>query len=107
MCSARFLPTSETDRHLTDFNENLEDSARGTGLLVIEEISGAHPIHSSYFLLPGDLLQDDGNGSYTKLFPGLCVVGFELTAEQEAKLKPTEFRVRGLSYEILNSSDPE
>jgi hypothetical protein len=61
-----------------------------TGLLkVTEEMVGVHPIHPEYPLLPGDVLTLDPDGTYTK-HTGLCVLGFTLSPEQVATLKPIE-----------------
>lgn len=73
---------------------------RNLGLLVTEKIDGAHPKQEDYPLLPGDLLLKQSDGSFNKYFPGLAIVGFELTPEQEATLKPVEYTARGLSYQI-------
>ena len=64
-----------------------------SGLLkVTTEIRGAHPKHTDYPLLPGDVLTRSADGTYTKQ-TGLCVFGFRLTDEQAATLKPVEGRI--------------
>lgn len=70
------------------------------GHRVTETIRGAHPQHATYPLYPGDLLVKDAGGTWAKEAPGLGVVGFVLTPEQEATLKPVKFRRMGLSYEV-------
>jgi hypothetical protein len=58
-------------------------------LMVTEEMVGVHPIHMEYPLLPGDVLTLDPDGTYHK-HTGLGIVGFTLSPEQVATLKPTE-----------------
>lgn len=57
-------------------------------LLVTERIDGAHPMHTTYPLLPGDVLTLSEDGTYVK-HTGICVCGFLLTDGQAATLKPT------------------
>lgn len=57
-----------------------------SGLRVTEQIDGAHPLHTTYPLLPGDLLVKRGDGTFYKFGPGLGIEGFVLTTEQEAAL---------------------
>lgn len=79
------------------------------GFRVTEEIAGAHARLENYPLLPGDLLVIDGPlfaggpNSYTKEAPGICVLGFVLTPEQEALLEPVKFLFNGLDYQIIKS----
>ena len=70
------------------------------GYLVTEQIEGASIHHPRYPLLPGDLLVREADGRYTKEAPGLCVLGFELTPEQEATLEECEFNAHGLEYVV-------
>lgn len=70
------------------------------GFLVTETIEGTHPKHPEYPLLKGDLLVEHEDGSFGKEAPGLCVVGFVLTEEQKATLKPVPFNSLGLYYQI-------
>jgi hypothetical protein len=65
---------------------------------VQERIDGAHPIHISYPLLPGDLLFRAEDGTWTKECPGLAVTGFVLTDEQVSNLNPREIKRNGLNY---------
>lgn len=61
---------------------------------VTQEINGAHPLHTDYPLLPGDVLtkvtsqdaEPELLGTWTK-HTGICIVGFQLTPEQEATLE--------------------
>jgi hypothetical protein len=72
------------------------------GYRVTKTIEGAHPKLSQYPLLPDDLLVKHLDGTWAKEAPGLCVVGFILTPEQEATLKQVEFRRAGLEYELID-----
>lgn len=74
----------------------------GQGFLVSETFSGVHSIHRDYHLLPGDLLQHDEDGSYTKIAPGLAIAHFWLSSEQEAKLKAVRYQAQGLNFHILS-----
>jgi hypothetical protein len=58
-------------------------------LKVTQEITGAHRLHPTYPLLPGDVLIQREDGTYGKL-TGLGIEGFMLTPEQAATLEPTE-----------------
>lgn len=83
--------------------ENAQELFReslGEGFLLTEEISGASETLPGYHLYPGDLLQDDGDGTYTKLSPGLVIVGLQLTPEQRERLKPISYRSDGLIYHL-------
>jgi len=71
------------------------------GFRVTETLEHTHPTHKKYPLLSGDLLVRELNGAYTKEAPGVCVMGFILTTEQEATLEPVQFNRNGLSYQIL------
>ena len=66
------------------------------GLLVTEQIEGAHPLHTEYPLLPGDLLFEREDGEFDKFGPGLGIEGFVLTDEQRATLKPSGERAFGI-----------
>jgi hypothetical protein len=68
-----------------------------TGFRVTETIEGAHPKHTDYPLLPGDLLVR-ADGTWWKEAPGLAVGGFVLSEAQEATLKPVKFGSAGLDY---------
>lgn len=72
----------------------------GKGFLLTEEISGASETLPGYHLYPGDLLQDNGDGTYTKLSPGLGVMGLRLTPEQRDRLKPVSYHADGLMYHL-------
>lgn len=74
------------------------------GFRVTETIDGAHPLHPKYPLLPGDLLVRDAGGTWAKEAPGLAVIGFELTPEQEAALQPVQFSRAGLAYSVIPSA---
>ncbi len=71
------------------------------GYIVTEEIPGVHPKLRAYSLLPNDLLVKDSDGSYAKECPGLAIVGFRLTPEQEASLMKVTYEVRGLDYKVI------
>lgn len=71
------------------------------GFRVTERVDNAHPKLADYPLLPGDLLVRDGE-TWTKEAPGLAVLGFTLTPEQEATLTRVEFSRHGLAYTILS-----
>lgn len=62
----------------------------GSMLVVQEQIDSAHPLHTDYPLLPGDWLVKQEDGTFYKFAPGIGIIGFVLTAEQEAGLKPNE-----------------
>lgn len=59
---------------------------RVSGFKVTETIEGAHPRHTKYPLLPGDLLIEQRDGTFVKWAPGLAVGGFTLTDEQRDSL---------------------
>lgn len=65
---------------------------------VTEPIEDAHPLHSKYPLLPGDLLTRDENDTWMKECPGIAVYGFVLTDEQVSKLRPRLIDRHGLVY---------
>jgi hypothetical protein len=72
-----------------------------SGLRVTVQIDGAHPMHTTYPLLPGDVLNKRLDGTFGKFGPGLGIEGFCLTPEQEASLEPVEdqpFGIGGLDY---------
>lgn len=71
------------------------------GYIVQETIEGAHPKLTDYPLLQNDLLVKDSDGSYAKECPGLAIVGFRLTPEQEASLMKVTYEVRGLDYKVI------
>lgn len=68
------------------------------GYEVVETIDNAHPRHVDYPLLPGDLITRDDDGTFGKEAPGMCVLGFRLTDEQIARLKPVTYKAHGLDY---------
>lgn len=68
--------------------------------LVQEEIKGAHPMHTTYPLLNGDLLSRDEEGTFTKECPGITVMGFVLTDEQQKTLKQVRVWTDGLYYQL-------
>lgn len=74
------------------------------GFRVTETIEGSHPRLENYPLLSGDLLVQEPDGFWTKTCPGICVLGFVLTSEQEAALEPVQFEARGLDYRIVEES---
>lgn len=65
---------------------------------VVEAIKGAHPRHVDYPLLPGDVLYKNEDGTWTKEAPGLTILGFILTEEQEQQLQQVEVERNGLVY---------
>ena len=72
-----------------------------SGLRVTEKIEGAHPMHTTYPLLRGDVLLKRADGTFGKFGPGLGIEGFRLTPEQEAALEPVEdqpFGIGGMGY---------
>lgn len=75
------------------------------GYLVTERIDGAQPKMPKYYLLPEDLLVKEGDGTYAKECPGIAVVGFVLTPEQEATLRPVRFTRNGLNYSYEGLSE--
>lgn len=74
------------------------------GFLVVADIRGAHPKQTEYPLLEEDLLLKYEDGTFSKVCPGLGIHGFVLTPEQEATLKPVEYKQHGLNYKILSDS---
>jgi hypothetical protein len=46
---------------------------------VLVERLVAHPLHPQYPLLPGDVIVQDPDGSWTKHAPGLAMAGLELS----------------------------
>lgn len=77
---------------------------RAQGFLLKSRVDGAHP-QTDYYLLPEDLLVRNGDGSYSKVGPGLAVGGFILTPEQEAELAPVEYIFRGLDYQTFEPTE--
>ena len=72
-----------------------------SGLRVTVQIDGAHPMHTTYPLLRGDVLLKRKDGTFDKFGPGLGIEGFVLTPEQEATLEPVEdqpFGIGGMDY---------
>lgn len=61
----------------------------GQLLKVMERIDGAHPRHTEYPLLPGDVLTRSDDGTYMK-HTGICVFGFRLTPAQQDSLAPVD-----------------
>lgn len=73
----------------------------GDALVVTEEFQHCHPMHTHYPLLPGDLLVPQEDGTFYKHGPGLGIVGFILSQEQQASLQPckdTVFGIGGMDY---------
>ena len=62
----------------------------GQFFLVTEEIEGAHPRHLDYPLLTDDLVQLTRDGTYTKIAPGLAIMGFVLRPDQQVALRPIQ-----------------
>lgn len=76
------------------------------GLMVTEEIAGAHPQHPNYPLLPEDLVAREADGSWHKYAPGLAVVGFVLSEEQVQTLQPVWLQSAHLFYDVTGEVDP-
>lgn len=72
----------------------------GDGYRVTVEIKHAHMKLPNYSLLPGDLLVKQGVQTYAKEAPGLAIIGFVLTPEEEASLEPVTFTRQGLNYTL-------
>jgi len=72
------------------------------GFEVAEQIDNAHPLHTNYPLLPGDLLVrvKGRTRTFAKEAPGIAVIGFVLTREQVSSLRPVRFVCHGLNYSI-------
>jgi len=71
------------------------------GYEVTQDIRGAHPKHVTYPLLEGDILVRDGDFTFSKVAPGLAVLGFVLTEKQiEESLRPVTYNNNGLEYWI-------
>ena len=79
----------------------------GNGFLLTDErIDGAHPKNAGYPLLDGDLLvPDPDTATWSKVGPGLGMVGFRLTDEQIARLKPVRFFMVGLEIILRPDAD--
>lgn len=72
-----------------------------SALVVTEVIEGAHPKHSYYPLLPGDMMIQEANGTWHKFGPGLGISGFVLSDKQVATLELREdihFGVGGMGW---------
>jgi hypothetical protein len=79
-----------------------------SGLRVTATIEGAHPMHTTYPLLRGDILLKQNDGTFVKFAPGLGIEGFLLTPEQEATLERVEdqrYGVGGMAYFL--AAEPE
>lgn len=65
---------------------------------VTTTIEHAHPRHTKYPLLKGDILVKTGVQTYTKLAPGLAIQGFILEPKEEETLEllqePTQWQVK-------------
>jgi hypothetical protein len=57
---------------------------------VTTELRGKHPIQTEYPLLPGDVITKSEDGTWMKHAPGLAILGFILTSEDEDTLIPTD-----------------
>lgn len=71
----------------------------------LEEEQIQHGKITGYNLLAGDLLVKEENGKWTKECPGTTIMGFELTEEQEAKLRPVDYEHDNLDYVLTNPED--
>lgn len=67
---------------------------KGDVFEVQEKTISPHVLHPTYPLLPGDILVEQEDGTFTKTAPGLGLGGFVLTDEQRAALKPLESHPR-------------
>lgn len=79
------------------------------GFKVTSRIDGGRPDfpdYPDYPLLPGDLLVEEADGTFSKEAPGLGVGGFVLTPEQREALRPVRFTRQGLTCQIV-SEGPE
>lgn len=66
------------------------------GFVVTTEISGAND--AGWDLKPGQLVVSASNGTFTKLAPGICLLGFKLSEEQIASLRPVKYWANGLDF---------
>ena len=76
---------------------------------VTEKMVGVHPEQPDYPLLPGDVLTQDKGGTWTKHGPGLGIVGFTLSVEQQETLlplvRPPAMRIVGMAEYIARLAD--
>jgi hypothetical protein len=88
-------------------NERVTMSTRAMydGFMVTETIEGAQLKMPDYPLLEEDLLVKNSLGTYDKVCPGLEVLGFQLTPEQEATLTPVKYYCWGLDYHIYTEDE--
>ena len=75
------------------------------GLRVTQPISGVHDNFPEYFLLPGDLLVSEPDGTFFKVSPGLGIAGFQLSDDYVSTLEPVLFQVNGLLYQVVTSAE--
>lgn len=57
---------------------------------VLSTLDGRKANMPTYPLLPGDIVIQDEDGTWTKHAPGLAIGGFELTAEDVAELEAAD-----------------
>jgi len=60
----------------------------GNHFMVTVDLEGAHPRHPDYPLIAEDVLIRQPDGTFTKVAPGLGVMGFRLSEAQQATLRP-------------------
>lgn len=65
---------------------------------VTQRIDGANDTHPEYPLLPNDLLAREDDGTWTKVCPGLCIMGFVLSIKEIRTLRAREIYRDGLNY---------
>lgn len=74
-----------------------------SGYEVVKEISGVHPKHEDYPLLPKDLLVQ-GDEGFDKVANGFGICGFQLSDEQLAEYcRPVQIRSHGLNFQVVES----
>ena len=73
-----------------------------SGYEVVKEISGVHPIHKDYPLLPKDLLVQGAKG-FDKVAEGIGICGFKLSDKQLAEYcRPVRIRSAGLNFQVVS-----
>lgn len=68
------------------------------GYITTAETTGFNP--AGWTLHSGTLLVRTEEGSFTKVAPGICIVGFELDEDQVATMRPVKYASNGLDFMI-------
>lgn len=71
------------------------------GFLVTEDMHNIHPKILGYFLMAGDLLVQDTPTTWSKVCPGLGILGLTLTSTQVETLKPVKYNADGLEFSYI------